>query len=263
LSALRTTIIYGLVDPRNNQLRYVGKTIQPLEDRLRLHVNDAQKIRRRHVCTWIRSLQREGFRPEIFEIERVGDDWVEQEKFWIAYFRFIGSNLTNETCGGEGVPGRKHTLESRAKMSEIARRTQSTPEVRRLKSERTKAQHSDPLIHAHMVESVRAAFRRPDVIANSNAARVRPDVMARRVASIKARYEAEPERQIRRGLAISAGKLTPEARLKASESQRRRHIEKPFSAEVRAHLSALFKGRKFSEETRKRMSESAQKRWAK
>lgn len=244
-----TTIIYGLVDPRTQELRYVGKTTQPLRDRLRLHLSDARRVKRRHVCAWIRSLQRISIAPEIFEIDQARGDWSEREQFWIAYFRSLGCDLTNQTIGGEGVPGRKHTVESRAKMSRIAKIAQADPVARQRKSEAAKRMHADPQTKARIVQGIRSAFQRPEVIAKSNAARVRPDVMARRVASIKATYEAEPERRKRRGEAISIGKLKPEARLRAAESQRRRHIEKPFTAETRAKLSAAFKGRVFSDET--------------
>lgn len=255
------TIIYGLVDPRTDELRYVGKTIHHLNSRLRSHIDDAQVIKRRHVCAWIRALQREGLEPEVFEVDRALEDWSDREKFWIAYFRFIGCNLTNETIGGEGVPGRKHTEESKLKMSKSAKATNADPVFRQKKSETFKRVHADPEKKARIVDGIRKAFQRPEVIANSNAARVRPDVMERRVASIKATYEAEPERQVRRGQAISAGKQKPENRLKASESQKRRHAENPVSKETRDLLSKIFTGRVFSEETLRKMSESAKNRW--
>lgn len=260
MSALYATVIYGLVDPRNHELRYVGKTIQPLEDRLRIHLNDAKNIKRRHVCVWIRKVARDGFTPEIFEIESVNEDWVQAEQFWIAYFRYVGAVLTNHTKGGEGALGYKHRPESRKKMSDILKVKMADPDIRRKISEAAKRQHADPESQARTTQGIRAAFRRPEVIANSNAARVRPEVMARRVASIKATFESDPEKMKRRGAAISAGKLKPEARAQAAESQRRRHIEKPFTAETRAKISRAFKGRVFSDETRKKMSDAAKNR---
>jgi hypothetical protein len=46
-------------------------------------------------------------RPEVFVIEELPkdssyDQLDEAERFWIAYFRFIGANLTNATDGGDG-----------------------------------------------------------------------------------------------------------------------------------------------------------------
>lgn len=254
---LYPTSIYGLVDPRTNELRYVGKTIQPLNDRLRIHLYDARRGLKRYVCNWIRQVLRDGLEPEIFEIESVQEDWIEQEQFWIAYFRYIGARLTNGTIGGEGTPGRKASAETLAKMSEISKRTQMVPSVRAKKSESMRRNHADPEIHARISQGIKAAVNRPDVKARSDAARVRPDVMARRVASIKATFDAEPERLKRRGDAIRASLANPEVRKRKSESTKRRHAEHPFSAETRAKLSKAFKGRVFTPEWRKKMSIAA------
>jgi hypothetical protein len=100
--------IYGLVDPRTNQLRYVGKTKKSLHKRLKNHVQDARYGFKRHVCNWVGELLRLGLRPEIFVIEEVAGDWAEAERFWIAYFRSIGAHLTNIAKGGQGDPGPEH-----------------------------------------------------------------------------------------------------------------------------------------------------------
>lgn len=52
---------------------------------------------------WIRSLLAVGVEPEIFLIEQT-DNWREAERFWIAYLRWLGCDLTNISAGGEGVP---------------------------------------------------------------------------------------------------------------------------------------------------------------
>lgn len=64
-------LIYGLVDPRNRCLRYVGKTHKRREIRLAEHILRASLGRRAPVYEWIRSLQAEGLAPEIFVLERV------------------------------------------------------------------------------------------------------------------------------------------------------------------------------------------------
>src|SRR6185369_1307504 len=96
------TIIYGLVDPRSDQLRYVGKTVREARRRLGQHVWQARNEgHKRHVLAWLDGLETAGLRPEIVELERVspGGDWEEAEQFWIAYFRFLGANLCNHTDG--------------------------------------------------------------------------------------------------------------------------------------------------------------------
>ena len=50
--------IYGLTDPRDDALRYVGKTEKLLKKRLGVHCASKEK---NHRGNWIRSLVKEGF----------------------------------------------------------------------------------------------------------------------------------------------------------------------------------------------------------
>lgn len=115
-------LIYGLADPRNGQLRYVGKSTSGLL-RPRSHASPSNLRRsgNRHSANWIRQLQGLGLKYEVVIIEETQEKagLAEQEKFWIAYFRFVGCDLTNATAGGEGAVGYRHTVESRAKISAV------------------------------------------------------------------------------------------------------------------------------------------------
>lgn len=92
--------VYGLADPESGQIRYVG-IAKDVRRRIKRHI--AERARAWHSSRWISGLFARGLRPEMFEIERV-DDCVaaEAERFWIAYFRAIGADLTNLTAGGDG-----------------------------------------------------------------------------------------------------------------------------------------------------------------
>ncbi len=105
--------IYLLIDPITNEIRYVGKTIQPLKSRLSAHINEKSNCHRSH---WIEKLKRAGVNPEIVLLEEIDGawPWQESERFWIKYLRAIGINLTNNTSGGDGVPDLPE--ETRAKM---------------------------------------------------------------------------------------------------------------------------------------------------
>lgn len=116
----KPTFVYGLVDPRNHQLRYVGKTIKVPRVRLLTHLWQARKaVRKKHLFAWLTGLEAAGFKPEIVIFEQVppGGDWEEAEQFWIAYFLFVGANLCNLTIGGEGAPGAVQSAEQRAATS--------------------------------------------------------------------------------------------------------------------------------------------------
>lgn len=61
-----------------------------------------------------------GNRPESVLLEEVrGGDWEEAERFWIAYWKFLGASLTNLTEGGEcgGSKGRVVSEETRRRIS--------------------------------------------------------------------------------------------------------------------------------------------------
>ena len=142
------TYIYGLVDPRDNMLRYVGKSIRPLE-RLSNHLNEKSNCHRSH---WLHLLKRNGIKPRIVVLEVVGEGrtWQEAEREWIAMFREAGFNLVNSTDGGDGVTnlsgeskermaktwlGRKHKPESLAKIGAASRGRKHTEEYKRMMRE--------------------------------------------------------------------------------------------------------------------------------
>lgn len=112
------SFIYGLIDPRDNQLRYVGKTMVGLSRALSEHSARCRN--------WIRSLKRQGLKQIVWIIEELPPNELnDAEVFWIGCFRMVGANLTNLTRGGEGTRlagslngyyGKKHPPEVREKM---------------------------------------------------------------------------------------------------------------------------------------------------
>lgn len=51
--------IYGLIDPRDYAVRYVGKTNRRIDSRVRLHRSTASTGKPTRVATWLRQLGRE------------------------------------------------------------------------------------------------------------------------------------------------------------------------------------------------------------
>ena len=99
------TTIYGLYDDFGN-IRYVGKTRNRLEFRLREHLCRAKKVvgsvRAGYCQRWIQSLLFKGSVPSIKLICTVSGDGNYAEKFYISHFRNLGAKLTNLTNGGDG-----------------------------------------------------------------------------------------------------------------------------------------------------------------
>lgn len=129
------TTIYGLIDPRNNELRYVGKTTMPVQRRYNQHVCLGPTARRTYCRNWIEQLSKETLRPELCVFEEVLDDWVEAEQFWIAYWKSLGCKLTNITVGGDTSTGIRLSSESIEKSASKRRGKKRTPEqIARIKA---------------------------------------------------------------------------------------------------------------------------------
>lgn len=95
--------IYVLVDPRNGQIKYVGKTSGTLEKRLKHHFYNLHKGNNQHKRNWFNQLTKEGLKPIIEIIDEVpNEEWKFWEKYWISQIKTWGFNLVNHSEGGEG-----------------------------------------------------------------------------------------------------------------------------------------------------------------
>lgn len=113
----KITKIYSLDCPITGEIKYIGKTIKSLNNRLSGHIVDSRRDRRK-VSNWIKSLMGKGLKPNICLIEET-ENWEFEEQFYISYFRFLGFNLKNLSSGGEvGSIGVKWSVEQRKKLSE-------------------------------------------------------------------------------------------------------------------------------------------------
>ncbi len=132
-SSSKSTVIYSLVDPRDERVRYVGKTMVSLRERLIGHLYESKRGRnKRH--NWIRKLTSLGLEPRIVPLETVppGGDWAEAERRWISLLG-ASHDLLNGTTGGEGCPGRPVSEKTRRKIGEKNRQTAKNPvNLRRL-----------------------------------------------------------------------------------------------------------------------------------
>lgn len=129
---METTNIYVLIDPRTNEVRYVGKANR-VDERYKAHLNRARK-HQIHKKNWIEALRKDGLKPIIKVIDVVPiDEWRYWERFWISQMRQWGFNLVNHTDGGDGTTngnetsfkkghkvwlGKKHSEETKKKIGE-------------------------------------------------------------------------------------------------------------------------------------------------
>ena len=98
-------VIYGLIDPRTNQVRYIGRTGQRPAYRLTQHIKRASDGAGGHLCNWLRQLTAAGLRPDlvILEDDIPHDQSADRERFWIAEGKSREWRLTNMSSGGDGL----------------------------------------------------------------------------------------------------------------------------------------------------------------
>jgi hypothetical protein len=122
--------IYGLVDPRTNFIRYIGKA-KDTKRRYAGHLIPSQlETHSHHRANWLKELLRFGLKPIMEILETVPTaQWEEAEREWIAMFRNLPGypDLTNATDGGEGVDGFTPSKEVRRKIAESHRGIRMPP----------------------------------------------------------------------------------------------------------------------------------------
>jgi hypothetical protein len=208
----RATTIYGLIDPRTQELRYVGKTINPLPFRLSQHINDAARGRVDIFrFRWINKLSRMGLKPDIFEIETVTSNWQEAEQFWIAYFKSIGADLVNATAGGDGIHSHKHSAATKAKMSAAAK--SGSYDLRKRRGEAISRALNRPESKARLIDAARKRFT-PEVrakISDANKRRFSDPMVREFYSAIHKGRTFSPEHKARISAAIRGRQRDPGA----------------------------------------------------
>ncbi|KKL99402.1 hypothetical protein LCGC14_1814790 [marine sediment metagenome] len=96
------THIYALRDPRDGEIRYVGKSNDP-KQRLRFQISRAKHAPSTHLHSWIRGLLAEDLKPDQIILDAVAhNDWKSAEAAWMAEMIRDGCRLVNLAAGGEG-----------------------------------------------------------------------------------------------------------------------------------------------------------------
>lgn len=98
--------IYALVDPRDNSIKYIGKTIN-MKERLRQHIGGWSRDNPRK-DRWIKKLKELDLEPKIIDIHKTDElTWPFWEIFYIDFLKKIGLDLFNILDGGDSPPSRK------------------------------------------------------------------------------------------------------------------------------------------------------------
>lgn len=213
-------IVYGLIDPRDGSLRYVGKSTSGLH-RARQHARPfALKNEFTHKANWVRSLVAAGLTPEIEVLEEaVREVLADAEHFWIAYFRGLGCDLTNLTDGGDGTLGWKPSDEVKSKISAATKgRGRGVPKSA---EHRAKIAESNRKVdRSYLVGRVKTAEERARLSAALKGKPKDPAAVAKRAAALRGKFP--PEHYAALAKRLTGSKRTPEQRARMGEAQRRR-----------------------------------------
>lgn len=112
-------IVYGLLDPRDHALRYVGVTTGPPKRRLDQHLTAGRRGERLPVAKWVGKLLTLEMRPSMVILSRFSgkEDPYDAEVELIARYRAAGMRLLNVTPGGRGGGVGPKSSEHRARIS--------------------------------------------------------------------------------------------------------------------------------------------------
>lgn len=122
--------IYALIDPRNDQIRYIGQT-NNIDRRFNKHIQDSKFIKRPNKNhSWIKSLLTLNLKPVLLEIDVVPfNDWEFWERHYISLYKSWGFKLNNHTSGGgQVIYNYKQTDEILSNMSKSKKLLYSIPE---------------------------------------------------------------------------------------------------------------------------------------
>lgn len=132
-------IIYVLLDPRDDTVRYIGVTKLDILKRLDSHIEHPSN---RFAAEWFESLSSIGMRPNIEPIEIVSDAlWEKRERYWIASARQLRATLLNISPGGRGNKRRHKNIDP----NKLHHASKSGPVVY-FDAERVQREYGVPLI---------------------------------------------------------------------------------------------------------------------
>lgn len=251
---MRMTSIYVLLDPRTQEVRYVGKTVHALHERLANHVRAAQRGAKLYSSNWIKGLLDAGVTPAIEEIEVAGENWAEREKYWIDHYRkAIPGRLTNLADGGQGLSGVKHSAKFRRLIAAQSKKRWADPAYR----ERLLKKLRSDGVNERRKAAVAKAMKNPEAKARHRAATSRalcnPEVQARHRLSLAATM-SDPKVRAKYLATLERCRTDPDIRARHRAFSKRAQS----NPQLRAHLSKT-SAAAWTPERRKRQSEVARR----
>lgn len=113
-------IVYGLIDPITDHLKYIGKSEQGT-NRYKEHLKSSSLKIDCRKNYWLRNILGKGLKPELIILETCTnpEELFEAEEFWYQYFLGLGCDLVNSTDCGKGTRGYKHKDTTKKFLSDL------------------------------------------------------------------------------------------------------------------------------------------------
>lgn len=245
--------VYGLTDPRTGEVKYIGKSVNPIH-RLAVHLHYAAKGGHTHAFRWMKGLLDQGLKPGLVILEEgIPETEVDdRECWWIAEGEERGWRLTNMTDGGDG--GHHKYPETGAKISAALKGKPKSPRSTEHSQKLAKALRGrklSPEAIAKRSETVRRkhaeGYKRPPKSEESKE-KQRQKMTGRKQS---------PEEIEKRIAPLRGSKRTDEQRQNISEGLKARHFV--HSPEVIERIAASKRGKPLSPETKARIAEGVRK----
>ena len=242
-------VVYGLYDPRDGALRYVGQTTRPLRKRLDFHLSNHNLRGHRHSSHWLSQLRALGLIPQAKQLAKAGsrEELDALEIRLIAEARVRGDRLTNHSDGGGGSNGLKRSEETKnrirqrllgCKRSEATRSKLSAAKTGQKLSEATKKKISETMA-AHP-DSAETRKKKGDH------SRGKPKSDATRGKISVARMGHVVSEDTRTKISVAnTGKVRSDdtrARISAAQMGNQRGLGRTATAEAKLNLSIAHKG---------------------
>lgn len=239
----RQYLIYGLRDPRDKRIRYVGKSSSGMR-RPREHDREGLLSREKNQAKrdWIREVHAAGMRCEIVVLQFCHRDELDvAERCWIIIGRSAGT-LTNLANGGGGI--RQASTETRAKMSAVKLGKRHSEETKKKISDANRGRKASSETRAAM-SAARLGKKASQEARENNAAAQRGRKHSEEVRAKIARAHLGLRHTDESRAKISAAKRNPSeaTREKLSIAAKNR------SPETRENMAAAQRGKTLSSET--------------
>jgi FtsZ-interacting cell division protein YlmF len=234
--------IYVLRDPISWDVRYVGKTVDPVA-RIKSHLKHTA-TKDHYAGRWIASVLRRGLEPMLEVIDAgIGTEHGAAERAWIADYRRNGARLTNTAPGGEGwfgsppdvvrekisktLTGRKQSDDTKAKRAASRAGFRHTDESKRKCRENNLGKKRSPETRARVSAALTGRPRTAETIEKWRSKVVgqkRPPETGAKIAATKIGKPRDPEMCMRIAEKLRGRRPTEEtkAKLRTAQQARRR-----------------------------------------